>query len=446
MTNAVLDKPNTKVIKTSSLVNPHFRALWNTDKPYVIAKGGRGSFKSSTISLKLVTMMKRYIQRGYQVNVACIRENTVNLRDSVYGQISWAIDMLHMTDEFTYNVSPMRITHKRTGSAFYFYGADKPEKLKSNTIGNVIGLWYEESANFKNADVFETVNPTFIRMKAECVNQVKVFYSYNPPRNPYEWINEWVEEKREDDSYMIDHSTYLDDKLNITTDQQLELIEKMKANDNQLYRYHYLGEAVGLGTNIYNMNLFHKLDEIPDDEYLLNTYTSQDSGQQVSATTESLFGITNKGKVILLDTYYYSPVGKVDKKAPSDFAKELHELEHKWIKQYGMTPWQKSADSATSDFALDHEMKKRYNEQYHHVAKARKVQMIDNVQHLLATGRFYYIDNANNQVFIKEHQQYRWDEDTLESDDPKVIKEHDHTCDSFQYFVLDNLRDLNLEW
>ncbi|MHC3414475.1 PBSX family phage terminase large subunit, partial [Pediococcus pentosaceus] len=45
-----------------------------------------------------------------------------------------------------------------------------------------------------------------------------------------------------------------------------------------------------------------------------------------------------------------------------------------------------------------------------------------------------------------EHQQYRWDEDTLDSDDPKVIKEHDHTCDSFQYFVLDNLIDLDLEW
>lgn len=142
--NVVVDdtkqKPN--IIKITDLINPHFYKLWTTKKPYVIAKGGRGSFKSSTISLKLVMMMKKQAQLGHKANIACIRENTVNLRDSVYGQIVWAIDMLMMTDEFSYNVSPMRITHKSSGSTFYFYGGDKPEKLKSNTIRDVIALWF----------------------------------------------------------------------------------------------------------------------------------------------------------------------------------------------------------------------------------------------------------------------------------------------------------------
>ncbi len=110
-----------RVIKISQLVNPHFKKLWSTQRPYIIAKGGRGSFKSSTISLKLLTMLKKQAQLGHKANVVCIRENTVNLRDSVYGQICWAIDMLNMTDEFKYSVSPMRITHISSGSAFYFY-------------------------------------------------------------------------------------------------------------------------------------------------------------------------------------------------------------------------------------------------------------------------------------------------------------------------------------
>lgn len=129
-------------IKLSQMVQPHFYDFWRSNKPYFILKGGRGSFKSSTVSLKLVMMLKKQAQQGHKANVVVVRENTVNLRDSVYSQISWAIDMLGMTDEFSYNVSPMRIIHKSSGGGFYFYGGDKPEKLKSNTIRDVIALWF----------------------------------------------------------------------------------------------------------------------------------------------------------------------------------------------------------------------------------------------------------------------------------------------------------------
>ena len=40
---------------------------------------------------------------------------------------------------------------------------------------------------------------------------------------------------------------------------------------------------------------------------------------------------------------------------------------------------------------------------------------------------------------------YRYDEKTIHSDDPKVIKEDDHCCDEFKYFVLDNARELDLK-
>ncbi len=171
------------------MIQPHFYPFWRSRKPYFILKGGRGSFKSSTVSLKLVMMLKKQAQFGHKANVVIIRENTVNLRDSVYSQIGWAINMLLMTDEFVFSVSPMRITHKLSGSTFYFYGGDKPEKLKSNTIGNVIALWYEEAANFKSTEVFDQTNPTFIRQKSPWVDQVPVFYTYNPPKNVYDWVN-----------------------------------------------------------------------------------------------------------------------------------------------------------------------------------------------------------------------------------------------------------------
>ena len=72
--------------------------------------------------------------------------------------------------------------------------------------------------------------------------------------------------------------------------------------------------------------------------------------------------------------------------------------------------------------------------------------MIDRVHNIVAQGRFYYLDTESNKIFIEEHRNYRWDEKTLNSDDPKVIKEEDHTCDQFQYFVRDNERLLGLKY
>ncbi len=49
--------------------------------------------------------------------------------------------------------------------------------------------------------------------------------------------------------------------------------------------------------------------------------------------------------------------------------------------------------------------------------------MIDRVQNLLALGRFFYLPTENNlKYFIAEHQKHQWDGDTLENDDPKVVK------------------------
>ena len=131
-----------QTVQLSKEINPHFYDMWTTDKPYIVCKGGRGSFKSSVISLKLVTMMMHYIQQGKTVNVICIRENQQYLRDSVYNQVLWAMGILHVENQFKTRVSPMVITHKLTGSTFYFYGANDPMKLKSNIVGNVIAVWF----------------------------------------------------------------------------------------------------------------------------------------------------------------------------------------------------------------------------------------------------------------------------------------------------------------
>ena len=65
-------------------VNPHFKVVWQSQKPYNVLKGGRNSFKSSVIVLKLVYMMIKYIMQGEKANVVVIRKVANTIRDSVF--------------------------------------------------------------------------------------------------------------------------------------------------------------------------------------------------------------------------------------------------------------------------------------------------------------------------------------------------------------------------
>lgn len=424
-------------------VNPHFKTVWQSNKPYNVLKGGRNSFKSSVIVLKLVYMMIKYIMQGEKANVVVIRKVANTIRDSVFNKVQWAISLFGLDNQFRATVSPFKIVHKRTGSTFYFYGQDDFQKLKSNDIGNIIAVWYEEAAEFNDAEDFDQSNVTFMRQKHDKAPFVQFFWSYNPPRNPYSWINEWFEDIKTNDNYLAHSSTYLDDKLGFVTEQMLEDIERIKQNDYDYYRYLYLGEAVGLGNQVYNMSTFHAIDNLPTDDRLIGISFALDTGHQQSATACGAYGLTAKGNVILLDTFYYSPAGQVVKKAPSELTVMVSNFIDKVLKQYRVPKLRMTIDSAEG--ALRNQYFKDFGERWHPVAKKKNQTMIDMVISLLAEGRFYYLDIPANKIFYEEHKMYRYDEKTIHSDDPKVIKEDDHTVDEFKYFVLDNARELDLK-
>lgn len=448
-------KKNRVVFDVQKNVNPHFKDVWTSNKPYNILKGGRNSFKSSVIALKLVFMMIMYIMRGQKANVVVIRKVGNTIRDSVFNKIQWAIKLFGMTKRFKPTVAPFKITHRKTGSTFYFYGQDDFQKLKSNDIEDIIAVWYEEASEFNSVEDFDQSNVTFMRQKHELAKFVQFFWSYNPPRNPYHWINEWSDSLKGEDNYLVHESSYLNDELGFVTEQMLADIERIKSNDYDYYRYIYLGEPVGLGTNVYNMNLFKGLDELPSDDRIIALYYSMDTGHSVSATSCGFYGLTAKGKVIRLNTYYYSPAGQVRKKAPSELSKDIHDyIKATSTQEYwkGARIMKRTIDSAEA--ALRNQYYKDFGQHWDPVAKKKKVDMIDYVHDLLAQGRFYYLKNPfptglkhadSNDIFVEEHKKYQWDEKTLNSDDPKVIKEDDHTVDEFQYFCTANARDLRLK-
>lgn len=433
---------NERTIKISDLINDNFRCLFNgkITAPNRIFKGGRSSFKSSAISIKLVYDFLR----DDKANTICFRRVANYISVSIYEQIKWAIMMLGVEDQFKFLKSPAQIIHKRTNTAFYFYGVDDPMKIKSAKIaeGYVKDLWFEETAEFLSKEDIDTVADTFIREQLPDGKQVNVYYSYNPPRSPYNWINEWLEEVKDDPDYFIHHSTYAQDKKGFLSKQLVRRIEAIKRNDKDYYRWMYLGEVVGLGDVVYNIDTINQVDELPSDDRLIMADISIDTGYAQSATTFLFIGYTLKGRSILLDTYYYSPKHQVNKKAPSDFSKDLWEFAQRLTREYKVDVDTWVIDSA--DAALRNQFFNDYGIALQPSRKGTKAEMIESVRALFALGNFYVLKTDNNKVFIEEHKKYQWDKKTLKHKNPKVIEENDHTCDALQYYVMANGQKLKL--
>lgn len=428
------------VVRLSTLVAPNFKTFWKNNSYTKILKGGRSSTKSSNISLKLVIDFLD----DENANVVCFRKVAKYLRTSVYEQIKWAIYKLQVQDEFEFYKSPLMIEHKATKTAFYFYGVDDPVKIKSTTIavGYVIAIWFEEAAEFDGVEEIDMVSDTFVRAELPQGKHVDVYFSYNPPKNPYVWINEWIKEIEKDKNVFIHHSSYSQVE-NFLSKQFVDKVEAIKKKDYDYWRWMYDGQVIGLGNTVYNYSLFNIVDTVPQDDKLLFADIAIDAGYSVSATTFLFVGYTAKKRSVLLDTYYYSPVNQVKKKAPSDFSKDLHEFTNT-----NCAKWQLSIDDRTIDSAeaaLRNQYDKDYGIWLRPAKKKEKQKMIENVEDLLVQDRVYVLDTQNNAIFLDEHKKYQWDEDSLKTDKPRVIKEYDHTVDAFQYYVNNNLEKLGLK-
>lgn len=425
-----------RVIDVGKIIEPHFYRLLYDQHSYVIMRGGRSSFKSSTVSVILTLKMLQGVSRSRKANIVCLRKTAATLRDSVYEKIQWAMRKVAVMHQFTTKLNPLRIVHIATGSTFYFYGQDDFEKLKSNDIGDVLAVWYEEASEFKNAEEFDQTNITFMRQKPDWADHTTFYWTYNPPRNPYSWINKWADSLVNEPEDLVDRSTYKNDQHGFLVADMLADIERVKRTDFDYYRYLYLGEAVGMCINVYNFPLFHQIDSLTDDDQLMGLYYGLDVGHEVSATTCVCVGLTTTRKIIVLDTYYYSPAGKSRKKSPSELAKEVAAFIHKNDKEWDTMRRSLVIDSAEG--GLRNELINDYGISPTPVNKTDKLNMIDNVQTLLSQDRVFVLKKQPNVIFLEEHQSYHYDDKTLETANVRVVKEHDHTCDAFQYICLQN--------
>lgn len=124
-------------------------------------KGGRGSTKSSFVSVEIVLGMMRHPD----ANAVAIRKVGLYLKDSVYEQLVWAVEKLGVSHLWQYKLSPLELVYLPTGQRILFRGADKPKKLKSTKVhkGYIRYIWYEEVDEFGGMEEIRTINQSLLR-------------------------------------------------------------------------------------------------------------------------------------------------------------------------------------------------------------------------------------------------------------------------------------------
>lgn len=246
--------------------NRAFKSIMNHTHERWTFDGGRASCKSSFISIVIVILIVLFPN----YNAVIVRRFSKSMRYSVFEQIVWAIDKLHMRRSKgkkqgfkipRSRTAALPITYIRKNGKeqqILFVGLDDPEKSKSMKIstGYIAILWVEEKTEVDPADLHN--------LKISALRGGDIFYmfeSYNPPSATRHWCN--AEARQDDPRRMLIHTTYLDIPAQWLGDMILHDIEQTKKNSPKAYENIYLGKATGTGRNIFE-NI--QLREITDEE------------------------------------------------------------------------------------------------------------------------------------------------------------------------------------
>ena len=207
-------------------------------------KGGRGSTKSSFISIELVLG----IMKAPNTNAVVLRKVGETLKDSVFAQLEWAIETLGCSHLWQAKLSPLEMIYVPTGQKIVFRGGDKPTKIKSTKFktGYCSFIWYEEVDEFSGPWDIRIINQSLMRGG----DKFRIFYSYNPPKSRSSWVNKEVMLGRRDKK--VHHSTYLDVPKKWLGDQFFVEAEHLKEVNLETYSHEYMGEVTGAGGQVFS--------------------------------------------------------------------------------------------------------------------------------------------------------------------------------------------------
>jgi len=246
-------------IELLDLIAPSFhdvhKAIKNGEVEEVLLKGGRGSTKSSLVSLEIPLIL----MKDPQAHAYITRRYDSQLRDTVLPQIEWALRKLGVYDQWEIGTRPMQATNKRTKQKILFRGADNPEKGKSINpgFGYIKAFWAEELDQFGGMGEIRTILQSIFR--GENAKGQVAFFTYNPPKSNRSWVNSEARMPRE--RRLVHHSTYLSVPKEWLGERFIAEAEHLRNVNPDAYRHEYLGEEIGTGLEVFSNVELRAMDD-----------------------------------------------------------------------------------------------------------------------------------------------------------------------------------------
>jgi phage terminase large subunit len=215
------------------IVGKGYKNFWHFTGRYRVVKGGRGSKKSKTTALNIITRMLQYPG----ANTLVVRKVYRTLKDSCFAELRWAVRRLRCEKYWSFKESPLEMTYRPTGQKIFFRGLDDAHKIASLApdCGSLCWMWVEEAFEVTEEKDFNFLDEC-IRGNGGIFKQITLTFN---PWNERHWLNRrFFAQKRRDTLAMT--ATYRKNEFLDASDRKL--FAAMKKRDPRRYRVAGLGE------------------------------------------------------------------------------------------------------------------------------------------------------------------------------------------------------------
>lgn len=200
--------------------NDCYIPLYEDKNRFIVLPGGAGSGKSIFCADKVI----HRVLCEHSHRFLCLRKVGDTVEDSIFAELTAAIDTRGVTHEFKVNKTKHSFLHRPTGNQILCKGLDDVAKMKS--IKGITGMWLEEATEFEEDDL-DQLN---IRIRGEKINYVQYLLSFNPIDENHWLKKRFIDNKDPDATVLI--TTYKDNLY--LTDQDVAQLLKL-AQRNPLY-------------------------------------------------------------------------------------------------------------------------------------------------------------------------------------------------------------------
>lgn len=200
--------------------NDVYIPLYENRSRFLVFPGGAGSGKSIFCADKVVHRV--LCEEGHKI--LCLRKVGDTVEESIFAEITAAIEGRGATEEFKVNKTKHSFLHLPTGNMILCKGLDDVAKMKS--VKGITSMWLEEATEFDENDL-DQLN---LRIRGQKKNYVQYLLSFNPI-DELHWLKKrFIDKKDEDATVLV--TTYKDNLY--LTDEDIQQLLKL-ASRNQLY-------------------------------------------------------------------------------------------------------------------------------------------------------------------------------------------------------------------